>query len=327
MALAFSDLQALFEAGGLTTGGAVPKTESEIRAVCNPPEGYEITSVTPCTWQRSNTSFVDRLAGTLEQVATNPVLAVQAVAAPLLSIPGTGVQSLPERISSVAPETRTAYVIGQSLALSAATGGGNPVALNLGNLFSTAGNILGGITAGGTVGNVLSTVSGGLNLASQFLPQPASSPVVIPTTAPQVITTAAGGVRTAAQALSVGAGGMALRDVARGIIAKMAASLGLRSLSPARAAELIKKAGKFFTSPEAIATYLGVTVGELYTVWTYSQLKRRRRMNPANGRALRRAVRRIKSFHRMCQHTDVIKPRRRSGSRGCFTCRKNPCAC
>jgi hypothetical protein len=34
-----------------------------------------------------------------------------------------------------------------------------------------------------------------------------------------------------------------------------------------------------------------------------------RRMNPANGKALRRATRRIKSFHRLCGDADVIKKR------------------
>lgn len=37
----------------------------------------------------------------------------------------------------------------------------------------------------------------------------------------------------------------------------------------------------------------------------------RRRMNPANAKALRRSVRRIESFHRLCKSTDVIKTRRR----------------
>jgi len=53
-----------------------------------------------------------------------------------------------------------------------------------------------------------------------------------------------------------------------------------------------------------------------------------RRMNPANSKALRRSVRRIKSFHRMCQSTDVLKSRgRRAPSRSCGTCRKSPCRC
>lgn len=37
-----------------------------------------------------------------------------------------------------------------------------------------------------------------------------------------------------------------------------------------------------------------------------------RRMNPANSHALRRAARRIKGFHKLCQHTDLIKTHRRT---------------
>jgi len=37
----------------------------------------------------------------------------------------------------------------------------------------------------------------------------------------------------------------------------------------------------------------------------------RRRMNPANAKALRRSVRRIESFHRLCKSTDIVKGRRR----------------
>lgn len=42
-----------------------------------------------------------------------------------------------------------------------------------------------------------------------------------------------------------------------------------------------------------------------------------RRMNPANSKALRRATRRIKSFHRLCGEADVIKTRRRSCAKKC----------
>lgn len=37
----------------------------------------------------------------------------------------------------------------------------------------------------------------------------------------------------------------------------------------------------------------------------------RRRMNPANSKALRRATRRIQSFHRLCVTTDVLKGKKR----------------
>lgn len=42
-----------------------------------------------------------------------------------------------------------------------------------------------------------------------------------------------------------------------------------------------------------------------------------RRMNPANSKALRRAQRRLKSFHRLCADSDVLKTRRRSCAKKC----------
>lgn len=42
-----------------------------------------------------------------------------------------------------------------------------------------------------------------------------------------------------------------------------------------------------------------------------------RRMNPANSKALRRAQRRLKSFHRLCSDSDVFKTRRRSCAKKC----------
>jgi len=42
-----------------------------------------------------------------------------------------------------------------------------------------------------------------------------------------------------------------------------------------------------------------------------------RRMNPANSKALRRAQRRLKSFHRLCSDSDVLKTRRRACAKKC----------
>jgi len=81
----------------------------------------------------------------------------------------------------------------------------------------------------------------------------------------------------------------------------------------------------------SILAGLGLSAMEAYMLaaW-YSQKKKVRRMNPANSRALRRAARRIKGFHKLCQHTDLIKTHRRSApsfGRKCGTCRKSPCGC
>lgn len=53
----------------------------------------------------------------------------------------------------------------------------------------------------------------------------------------------------------------------------------------------------------------------------------RRTMNAANPKALRRAARRIKSFHKLCGTADLIRTRTRRTSSRCGTCRKSPCRC
>lgn len=55
---------------------------------------------------------------------------------------------------------------------------------------------------------------------------------------------------------------------------------------------------------------LGLTAYEatVLTGW-YAQKKKRRRMNPANSKALKRSIRRVQSFHRLCTHADVLKSR------------------
>ena len=80
-----------------------------------------------------------------------------------------------------------------------------------------------------------------------------------------------------------------------------------------------------------VSVLLGLGLSELAAnsliAW-YATKRRYRRINPANAKALRRAARRIKSFHRLCQHTDLIKTRSRSrGFSRCGTCRKSPCRC
>lgn len=62
----------------------------------------------------------------------------------------------------------------------------------------------------------------------------------------------------------------------------------------------------------SLLTGLGLTAMEanLLVSWQ-AQRRKHRRMNPANSKALRRAARRIKSFHKLCQHTDLIKTHHR----------------
>lgn len=196
------------------------------------------------------------------------------------------------------------------------------MALNIGALLGGIGQAIGGIQGGAVqpyTQGLSSVLMAGGQIASAFAPQPAAQPISYPYGSPQVVPTmaAAGPVmRTVGSGMLAGAGGAALRDLSKQIAQKASQFLG-KTLSTAGLVAVARKMARFFTSPEAIATYLGVTVGELYTVWSYEAAKKRRRINPANGKALRRAASRIKSFHKLCQHTDLLKTRRRAPSRSC----------
>jgi len=209
------------------------------------------------------------------------------------------------------------------------------MSLNLGGILSAVGGVVGGANFGdysflGQLG------SAGLNIAGAAL-TPQASPTYIsgPIYQPQqpVYQTPAPvyqaqPVMSAAPAFAVAAG--AIARVTAPILNKIAVKLGLRARpSLNRAMEMVRKAAKLLQSPEAVGAALGITVAELATLITTSNSRKRRRMNPANSKALRRAARRIKSFHKLCTHTDVLRSRgpRRSVRASCGTCKKSPCRC
>lgn len=194
------------------------------------------------------------------------------------------------------------------------------MALNLSGILQSASSVLGGFD-----NSYLSTLGNVASFASNFVqPAPAQvsyAPVYSPFPAVQQPQAQPVGLP-----LAVAAGAIAARVAP--ILAKIAVKLGLRARpSLNRAMEIVRKAGKLLQSPEAVAVALGITTAELASLIVSSQARKRRRMNPANSKALRRAARRIKSFHRLCVHTDVLKSRGRSKSRSCGTCRKSPCRC
>lgn len=121
-------------------------------------------------------------------------------------------------------------------------------------------------------------------------------------------------------------------QAARPILFKIAQQLGLRALpSVSRAMGIVRRLAKYL-SPAATAAALGITASELATLMTISARKRRRSMNPANTKALRRSMRRLQSFDKLAhrvsaQLSHVGGTRRRSRGRSCNTCRKSPCRC
>ena len=239
-----------------------------------------------------------------------------------------GVAFLAPALVGAGPLAAAAWAAGNfSQALQA--GGVAPMGLDLGGIFGGISNVVGGFSSG----NYLSALQGGLQIAgSAFAPQPTQmygGPVYSPPPQiyqpPQIIQ-----AQPAMSVFPAGAAAMTrLAAITAPILAKIAVKLGLRARpSLNRAMDLVRKAAKILTSPEATAAALGITVAELAQLITAHGARRRRRMNPANSKALRRASRRIKSFHKLCTHTDVLKGRgRRSSPSRCVSCKKSPCRC
>lgn len=169
-------------------------------------------------------------------------------------------------------------------------------------LFGSFGGILN--NAFKAVSGVSGAVGGAGQIGSAFLtPLLAQGPVI--STAVPVTTTAR------AQPVAVFGGTLMIRLVAP-ILIKMASTLGRTSLTLRGAVKIIRRMSKFL-GPLAIAGAIGISAGELGNLLLASSQMPRRRMNPGNTHALRRAARRIESFHRLCVRTDQLRsPRRRA---------------
>lgn len=203
------------------------------------------------------------------------------------------------------------------------TSGGSNMGLNIGGLLSGIGGAIGGISSVPVLQSIGQITSA---FAPAFAAQPAmaSGPVYSP---PPVYNEPQGQpVMSTLPVIAAGAGAVA--RMAAPVLFKVSSKLG-RRVSLTGAIAMIRKMGKFLMDPAAIAVALGITVGELATLITAHSARRTRHMNAANPKALRRAARRIKSFHRMCGTIDLLKSRGKRSSRviGCGTCRKNPCRC
>lgn len=145
------------------------------------------------------------------------------------------------------------------------------------------------------------------------------------TPAPQALTIAAGPVMGAGMAsapviaragATLASAGRTLSASAQRALISIAETMGLRSMTLRRAIRIYQKIRKFVIDPFLIASIMGITVEQLGELLLEDSKRPRRRMNPANSKALNRAARRIESFHRLCMRTDKLRaPRRRSSSR------------
>lgn len=229
--------------------------------------------------------------------------AVLSVAAPVVLAGTQGIQ-----IASAIASPPKPQIVPQTV-----QGGVAPMALDLGGLLKSVGGIF-----GGGQNQIFTGISNVANLASQFIPAKVVNPVTTVAMRPPAPATTA-----VARALPM---------IGRTFFQKFP-NLAT-SLQQLRARGMNVKRSQLWSMLKRFGPEVLVT-GGLLTAAAVSELMiagpGHRRINVTNVRALRRSVRRLKSFDRLSatvsrQLARVGGSKRRS-SRRCGTCRKNPCSC
>lgn len=180
-------------------------------------------------------------------------------------------------------------------------GGAKPMGINLGGLLGGVGQALSGVTGANASGiRALGTIS---SIAAAAVPVKATgNPLGVATTKTGV---------TPAMSLA----GPAIRSVAT-----VGRSFFNRFPNLALALQTYRNAGKKVTRGKlfGLVRRFGpeiVISGGLLTAAAVNELMiagpGTRRMNPANTKALRRSMRRVESFHKLCQRTDMLRTRGR----------------
>lgn len=170
--------------------------------------------------------------------------------------------------------------------------GANPMALDLGGLLGSVGSIF-----GGNQNPVFNGISNVANLASNFVPQPVA--MRLPgagTTAPMI--------RGISPGRAIVGRGFFNRypNLATGI--QGLRNMG-RNVTRSQLYSMLKRFG-----PELMIS------GGILTAAAISELMQagsgRKRMNPGNVKALRRSMRRVEAFHKICVRADTLRKPRRS---------------
>lgn len=174
--------------------------------------------------------------------------------------------------------------------------------MGLGSVLGGLQGVLGTVSKfGGPAGTIAEIGSGFL---SGFLPAQGPSVAMVPQSSfPQA-------TKTMAMTPTIVAG----LNIVQSILMKMGTSIG-RNVSFRAAIIIIRRLMKTLGSPQAVAVALGITMSEIATLLTAQAMagSSGRRMNVGNVKALRRAHRRIKGFHKLCGENDRLRaPRRRS---------------
>lgn len=208
-------------------------------------------------------------------------------------------------------QTTASILTGQGPGIAPGSGptGGGGEDMALGNVLGGISGLLGTVSGfGGPVGTVAQIGSGFL---SGFLPAqgPMQQQAQVPSAQfPQA-------TQTMAMMPAIRGAGSAIANFVAPILAKMSMTLG-KNITLRAAMIIVRRLGKTLTSPGAVAAALGLSLSELSSLLTANALagSSGRRMNPGNVKALRRAHRRIKSFHRLCGENDRLKAPRRKAS-------------
>jgi len=251
---------------------------------------------------------VKAVVSAAKQVVASPIRSATALATgglsevarvtPIIGKPFQQLQTLQQTGYDVAADVYTGGLYGQTKNLGSQLLGGtgaNPMALNIGGLISGVSNIL-----GGNQNPYFQQASNIGQIASGFFPQQSN-----PTSAQPA----------ALRLPSPSAVGPVLRSVptiGRGFFQKYpnlaTAMQGLRNMGrKVTRGQLYSMLRRF--GPEILIS------GGILSAAAISELMvagaGRRRMNGCNPKALNRAARRIKMFHKLCQHTDLLKTHKR----------------
>lgn len=251
---------------------------------------------------------VKAVVSATKQVIANPIRATTAVATgglseiarvtPVIGKPFQQFQSIQQAGYDVAANVYTGGLYGQTKNLGTqllGNNGGQPMALNLGGLISGVSNIL-----GGNQNPYFQQASNIGNMAAGFFPQPntqaIATPVALRLPSPSTVGPALRSVPTVGRGFfqkypNLATSMQALRNVGRKVNRGQLYSM-LRRFGP----EILISGG--ILSAAAVSELMVAGAG-------------RRRMNGCNAKALNRAARRIKMFHKMCQHTDLLKTHKR----------------
>lgn len=143
-------------------------------------------------------------------------------------------------------------------------------------------------------------------LTAGIFPQPVArtggpGSVTMITQKPSMVPAMAGGGALAGGRVALGAA----RQVIAALVARAAQAMGVKRMSGRQIKQMLRTFGV-----TAAATATGLTVSELLFIEVFHKSPR---MNVANVHALRRSMRRIEGFHRLCTKADVLRRSRRRG--------------